>query len=72
MLMSCGIKHFGSHTCRHASTSKAEELGVDVDTIVATAKWSNCLTFARFYKKKVVNQDNFPRMILNDATVTVA
>lgn len=67
MLIACGIKDFGSHTCRHASTSKADELGVDIDTIVATAKWSNCLTFARFYKRKIVNQDKFASAILNDA-----
>lgn len=65
-LISCGIKGYGAHTPRHASTSKAEELGVDIDTIVAQAKWTNCITFARFYKRKVVHQDKFANAILRD------
>lgn len=46
---------YGSHSFRHASTSKAFSLGVKVSTIFDNAGWSkNSNVFYRFYNKNIV------------------
>ena len=44
---------YKSHSTRAASTSAAARAGVPVDNILSCAGWSNCETFARFYKKQL-------------------
>ena len=44
---------YKSHCTRAASTSAAARAGVPVDNILSCAGWSNCETFARFYKKQL-------------------
>lgn len=58
---------YSSHSTRHASTSKAKAVGVNVDIIRKTAGWSTSSSvFARFYNRDIlVNQDDsFARSIL--------
>lgn len=58
---------FSAHSTRHASTSKANNLGVNLDTIRRTAGWSDTSsTFARFYNKPVIstNDDSLARALL--------
>ena len=45
---------YKSHSTRAASTLAAARAGVPVDNILSCAGWSNCETFARFYKKTVI------------------
>lgn len=59
---------FSSHSTRHASTSKAKALGVNVDVIRKTAGWSaSSSVFARFYNRDIVSNENdcFATSILN-------
>lgn len=57
----CGIdvSRFSAHSTRHASTSRARHLGLNVDTIRKTAGWSGTsTTFARFYDRTIVDNNN--------------
>lgn len=59
---------FSSHSTRHASTSKANRLGVSMDIIRKTAGWSaSSSVFARFYNREIVpsQDETFARSILN-------
>lgn len=41
VLVSCGIhKTYSAHSTRHASTSKASDVGLNIDVIKRTAGWS--------------------------------
>ncbi|KAL0842367.1 hypothetical protein ABMA28_014488 [Loxostege sticticalis] len=56
----CGIDTsvFSAHSTRHASTSRAHSLGVNIDAIRSTAGWSgNSSVFARFYNRTILNND---------------
>lgn len=73
-LNSCGIdvSIFTAHSTRHAATSKAHGLGVNLDIIRKTAGWSDSsLTFGKFYNRNItqtVNQgSSFARNIMNDS-----
>lgn len=59
---------YSSHTTRHASTSKAKAVGLNVDTIRKTAGWSTSSSvFARFYNRDIISShqdDLFARSIL--------
>lgn len=59
---------YSSHSTRHASTSKAKAVGVNVDTIRKTAGWSiSSSVFARFYNRDIIIShldDSFGRSIL--------
>ncbi|XP_060553557.1 uncharacterized protein LOC132714668 isoform X2 [Ruditapes philippinarum] len=46
-------EHFGAHSTRSASTSRARLHGIPLETIVRTAGWTNAKTFARFYNKPI-------------------
>lgn len=51
---------FTAHSTRHASTSAAHSAGVSVDVIRKTAGWTaSSNTFARFYNRPIVKDDNF-------------
>lgn len=74
-LGSCGVdvSTFTAHSTRHAVTSKAYKLGVNLNLIRKTAGWSgSSLTFGKFYNKNIVKDssadDSFARTIMNDLT----
>lgn len=63
------IRTFSAHSTRHASSSRAYKLGVNLDTIRNTAGWSESShTFGKFYCRTVINKNNdsLARAILND------
>ena len=47
---------FGSHSTRHASTSKAASLNIPVDRIMATVGWESESTFANFYRREITKE----------------
>ena len=47
-------KHFSSHSCRSSASSKADNMGVDLDNILKMGCWSRQLTFWEFYSKEFV------------------
>lgn len=54
------VSVFSSHSTRHAATSKAYKLGVNIDVLRQTAGWSdNSSIFAKFYNRPIIhNEDN--------------
>ena len=50
---------FGAHSTKAASISAAAKAGTPLDVILKSAGWSNCGTFAKFYKKPINTQCNF-------------
>lgn len=49
---------FSAHSTRHASTSAASRLGVNIDLIRSTAGWSgNSKVFGKFYNKPIETQN---------------
>ncbi|XP_045508831.1 uncharacterized protein LOC123704481 [Colias croceus] len=53
------VSIFSSHSTRHAATSMAHKLGVNLDIIRQTAGWSgNSTAFAQFYNRPVINSDD--------------
>ena len=44
---------FTAHSTRGASTSKAAQKGIAIDTILDMADWSNVRTFKKFYQKPI-------------------
>ena len=56
-----------NHSTRVAATSKARNLSVPVQDIVATAGWSFERTFDRFYNKPFQVNDGFAASVLNTA-----
>lgn len=70
-LQECGIdvSIFSAHSTRHASTSRAHYLGLNIDTIRKTAGWSGTsTTFARFYDRNIVSNTNqsLARLIIDE------
>ncbi|XP_023314504.1 uncharacterized protein LOC106655370 [Trichogramma pretiosum] len=58
---------FSAHSTRHAANSAAKRLGVNIDSILQTAGWSNVATFAKFYDRPVINDNSeFALSILNN------
>jgi hypothetical protein len=45
--------NFSAHSTREAASSKAESMGVPIDSILATASWSSQSTFARLYHRSL-------------------
>lgn len=71
-LEECGVdvSIFTAHSTRHAATSKAFKLGVNIDLIRKTAGWTGSSnTFGRFYQREVninnVEQTSFARSIVS-------
>lgn len=61
VLMQCGIdvSIFTAHSTRHAATSKAHKLGVNLDTIRQAAGWTgSSQVFGKFYNRVIINKDN--------------
>ena len=56
---------FTAHSTRSASCSKASQQGVGLDTILKTANWANSATFAKYYKKNVIQEkETFGQAVL--------
>jgi integrase len=50
---------FTAHSTRHAATSAAQKLGVNIDQIRKAAGWSpSTHTFAKFYNRPIINESN--------------
>lgn len=61
------ISVFGAHSTRHASTSTAHRLGVNLDMIRKAAGWSNTSNvFFKYYCKNVVSDSEFAEAIFNN------
>lgn len=57
---------FTSHSTRHASSSKAKAMGLNIDTIRRTAGWGETSSvFARFYNRPIVKPSLFADTIFN-------
>ncbi|XP_041975806.1 uncharacterized protein LOC121730731 [Aricia agestis] len=53
------VSIFKSHSTRHAATSMAKKMGINIDNIRQAAGWSgNSSTFARFYDRPIIDKDN--------------
>lgn len=66
-LSECGVDTnlFASHSTRHAATSVAAYRGVPLDIIKRAAGWSGASrTFARFYNRPIINQEEFTETVL--------
>lgn len=60
------VAAFSAHSTRHAATSAAAAQGVSIDTIRKAAGWTNASkTFANFYHRPIINNNNFAQSILN-------
>ena len=61
-------KTFSAHSTRAASTSTAAAKGVPIHCIMDSAGWSNCHTFAKFYKKPQQVVKNYGSELLKEIT----
>lgn len=64
----CKIFDFSAHSCRSASTSKAKELGVEVERIMKKACWKNSKTFYTHYQKEIAVDDDVDFNVLLELT----
>ena len=55
-------KIFTSHSCRSCDSSKADNMGVDLDTILKMLFWSRQSTFRKFYSKELEHMDKDNRV----------
>jgi len=68
MLKLCGIDTdvFKAHSTRHASTSRAYSLGLDIEEIRKAAGWtSSSSVFQKFYNRPVSDNFSYARSVLN-------
>ena len=56
---------FTSHSCRSASTSKAIEANVDLQTILKSANGSGDLIFKKDYLKEIQQEENL-KIVLDE------
>lgn len=58
---------FSAHSTRHAATSRANKLGVNLDLIRKTAGWSSTSSvFAKYYNREIVpNSNQFANAVLS-------
>ena len=60
------VTKFHAHSFRHASTSKAAQMGVKVDTILKRVGWTaESQVFAKFYDRPFENVSEFAEKILS-------
>ena len=52
------VDTFTAHSCRSASTSKARDAGVPLDSILKAGQWSTESNFYQFYSKEIVITPN--------------
>ena len=59
------VNVYKAHSFRHASTSKAALIGIDMNVIFAKAGWSKgSSTFAKFYHRPIDNSYKFSDAVL--------
>ena len=51
VLHDCGIKGYGAHSTRSASSSAASDAGLNIEDIMKAADWSKKSTFTKFYDR---------------------
>lgn len=57
-LKETGIKeHFTAYSVRHAATSAADRLNVPINDILASAGWARTSTFAKFYNRPLLEEE---------------
>ena len=61
---------FIPHSTRAASISAASNASVSLDDILHTAGWSSESTFAKFYKKPIVEENTFADKVLSTVSNT--
>jgi integrase len=62
---------YGSHSIRHASTSRAASMNVPIDVILNMAGWNSERTFERFYRRKVLpDKRRFANAVLDAAHIS--
>lgn len=60
------ISKYSAHSFRHSATSKASQLGVNVDTILKRIGWSaKSKVFAKFYKRPIEQASEFAEKVLS-------
>ena len=60
------VNLFQANSTRAAATSKAFLKSVALEHILSVAGWSSSDTFAKFYKKPVINTNSFSTVLLQD------
>ena len=55
---------FSAVSTRAASTSKATEQGAPIDVEMATAGWTQNSTFAKYYKKPIMKEEQLSAYVL--------
>lgn len=60
-------KRFKAHSTRGAATSKACQLGIDINLLLRQASWKNSQTFGRFYNKTIERADQTLAHLVIDA-----
>lgn len=67
ILQECGVdlKCFSSHSTRSASSSSLASHGVPIEFILKSVGWSSAQTFAKFYNKPIVQENNFGSELLS-------
>ena len=58
------VSLFKPHSTRATATSKAFFKYVPIEHILSVAGWSSSDTFAKVYKKPVINTDSFSTVLL--------
>jgi len=60
------VNLFKPHSTKAAATSKAFLKFVPLEHILSVAGWSSSGTFAKFYRKPVINTDSVTNVLLQD------
>ena len=60
------VNFFKAHSTRAVATSKAFLKSIPLEHILSVAWWGSSATFAKFYKKPVINTDSFSTVLLQD------
>lgn len=56
---------FKAHSFRHASTSKAANNGVNIDSILKRVGWTkNSSVFARYYNRPIIDESEFAKTVM--------
>lgn len=69
VMVNAGLEEqYGPHSTRSASTSKAKSCGVDLNTIIKTAGWTNAKTFATFYDKNITPSKTVQEAVMSNVS----
>jgi site-specific recombinase XerD len=63
---------YGSHSVRHAASSRAAMGRVPIDCILSTVGWTNERVFAKFYRREVTEENSqFTAAVLSGEPATI-